>query len=96
MSKPIKPASDLGLNSPILSDPLLPAIPLPITEAGSVADAAGDLWLDALGDRIVHGKVSVTPEQAEAAARHGWQTVPGSERDGKVTVRRPDPEDGTR
>uniref|UniRef100_UPI001443B232 hypothetical protein n=1 Tax=Escherichia coli TaxID=562 RepID=UPI001443B232 len=58
---------------------------------GEIADLSGDLWLDAFGDRLVHGEMTVTSEQAQAAARHGWETVPGTEHEGKVTVRRPDP-----
>lgn len=64
---------------------------VPITEPGEVADPSGDLWLDAFGDRLVHGEMAVTPEQAQVAAQHGWETVPGSERAGKVTVWRLDP-----
>ncbi|WP_267361691.1 MULTISPECIES: hypothetical protein [unclassified Methylobacterium] len=59
-----------------------------------MADPSGDLWLDVIGDRLVHGEMAVTPEQAQAAAVHGWETVPGSENEGKVTVRRPDPNPG--
>ncbi|MBE7204134.1 MAG: hypothetical protein INR70_40955 [Parafilimonas terrae] len=67
------------------------SLPIPITEPGDVADPSGDLWLDAYGDRLVHGRMLVTPEQALAAAQHGWETVPGSEHEGKVMVRRRDP-----
>ena len=42
---------------------------LPLTEPGEVADLTGDLWLDTFGDRLSHGELTVTPEQARAAAR---------------------------
>lgn len=67
------------------------SIPMPFTEPGDVADPSGDLWLDAFGDRLVHGEMTVTAAQAEAAVQHGWETVPESEHDGRVTVRRRDP-----
>jgi hypothetical protein len=64
---------------------------IPFTEPGDVADPSGDLWLDLFGDRLAYGEMTVTPEQAQAAAHHGWEVVLGSEREGKVVVRRPDP-----
>lgn len=69
----------------------MPTVHAAITTPGDVADESGDLWLDALGDRLVHGELAVTPEQAQAAAPYGWLPVPDSAHDGKVTVRRPDP-----
>ncbi|QGY05218.1 hypothetical protein MMSR116_27445 [Methylobacterium mesophilicum SR1.6/6] len=65
-------------------------LPIPCTEPGDIADSSGDLWLSAFGDRLAHGEMPVTFDQAQAAAQHGWETVPGSECDGRVTVQRPD------
>lgn len=92
MTRKIIEAPDFGnLSFPTAPGFEVPNVHTSITTPGDVADLSGDLWLDALGDRLVHGELAVTREQAEAAARHGWSTVPNSERDGKVTVRRRDP-----
>ena len=92
MSKAIIPGPDFTVyDPPTIFDVGASHMPIPFTEPGEVADSSGDLWLDAYGDRLVHGEMAVTPEQAQAAARHGWETVPGSEREGKVTVQRSDP-----
>jgi hypothetical protein len=93
LSKDVIPGPHLTILDPLtILDSVGPSpVPMPFTDPGEVADPSGDLWLDAFGDRLVHGEMTVTPEQAQAAAQHGWETVPGSERDGTVTVRRPDP-----
>ena len=93
MSKDIIP----GLGLPLPGSSTLPDFgglsraPSMVTKPGDVADLSGDLWSDFIGDRLVHGEMVVTPEQAQAAAVHGWEAVPGSEHEGKVTVRRADP-----
>ncbi|MGU3285032.1 MULTISPECIES: hypothetical protein [unclassified Methylobacterium] len=96
MSKDVIPGPDFTIFDPPSTFDLGGSshIPMPFTEPGEVADRSGDLWLDAFGDRLVHGEMTVTPEQAQAAAQHGWETVLGSEHEGKVTVRRPDPNPG--
>jgi hypothetical protein len=83
----IEPSTALDFGGPVHT-------PVPFTEPGDIADPSGDLWLDGFGDRLVHGEMIVTPDQAQAAAQHGWEPVPGSEREGKVLVRRPDPNPG--
>lgn len=93
MSNDIIPGPDfVALNEPSgfgLSGIIIQSAPL--TEPGGIADASGDLWLNVLGDRLTHGEMAVTLEQARTAAPHGWMAVPGSEHDEKVNVRRPDP-----
>jgi hypothetical protein len=93
VTKKIIPGPDFGVfEPPTIFGDASTHTPVPFTEPGEVADTSGDLWLDSFGDRIVHGEMTVSPEQAQAAARHGWQMVSGSEHEGKVIVRRPDPD----
>jgi hypothetical protein len=66
-------------------------LPMPFTEPGDVAGPNGELWFDAFGDRLVHGEMTVSPDQAQVAAQYMWEIVSGSEHEGKVTVRRSDP-----
>lgn len=92
MTKKIIEAPDFG----DMAFPTAPGFDTPhvhprIATRGDVADPSGDLWVDGIGDRLVHGELAVTPEQAQTAAEYGWEIVPGSEHDGKITVRRADP-----
>ncbi|MCJ2022539.1 MULTISPECIES: hypothetical protein [unclassified Methylobacterium] len=92
MTRKIIEAPDFGtLGFPTAPGFDAPMVQAPIVTPGDVADQSGDLWLDVLGDRLVHGELAVTPEQANAAARYGWAAVPNSEHAGKITVRRSDP-----
>lgn len=69
-------------------------IPLAFAAPGDIADPSGDIWLNAFGDRVIHGEMPTTANQARAAVAHGWEIVLGTEQDGTVIVRRAGPDPG--